>query len=63
MSLSVNLKDRAAWLAAFLMVGAFYFWIIGIGAESKRFAWDSGLEQYYGLPAPAIAKGSWDVNG
>jgi Ca2+/Na+ antiporter len=61
--LNVNLKDRAAWLAAFLIVGAFYFWIIGIGAESKRFAWDSGLEQYYGLPAPAIAKGSWDVNG
>ncbi|MGB6942757.1 MAG: hypothetical protein WBE37_10205 [Bryobacteraceae bacterium] len=47
----------------FLIVGAFYFWIIGIGAESNRFAWNSGLDQYYGLPSPAIAKGSWDING
>ena len=59
----VNVKDRAAWLIAFLSVGAFYFWIIGIGAESNRFAWKSGLEQYYGLPSPAVAKGSWDING
>jgi hypothetical protein len=44
-------------------VGAFYFWIIGIGAVSDRFAWDSGLDKYYGLPSPAVAKGSWDVNG
>ena len=63
MAPSVNVKDRAAWLIAFLIVGAFYFWIIGIGAESNRFAWNSGLDQYYGLPSPAIAKGSWDING
>jgi hypothetical protein len=30
---------------------------------SDRFAWDSGLDKYYGLPSPAIAKGTWDVNG
>ncbi len=48
---------------AFLIVGAFYFWIIGIGAESNRFAWNSGLDKYYGLPSPAVAKGSWDING
>lgn len=54
---------RAAWLASSLIVGAFYFWIIGIGAVSGRFAWNSGLDQYYGLPRPGIAKGSWDING
>jgi hypothetical protein len=52
-----------AWLAVFLIVGAFYFWIIGIGADSSRFAWDSGLDKFYGLPSPAIAKGNWGVNG
>lgn len=62
-TLKDRVKDRAAWLTAFLIVGAFYFWIIGIGAVSNRFAWNSGLDQYYGLPSPAIAKGSWDVNG
>ncbi|HEX5229673.1 MAG TPA: hypothetical protein VFW44_18300 [Bryobacteraceae bacterium] len=46
-----------------LVVGAFYFWIIGIGAVPDRFAWNSGLDQYYGLPSPGIAKGSWDING
>jgi hypothetical protein len=56
-------QQRLAWLAALALVGAFYFWIIGIGAEPRRFAWNSGLDQYYGLPSPAIAKGSWDVNG
>lgn len=44
-------------------MGAFYFWIIGIGAEPDRFAWNSGLDQHYGLPSPGIAKGSWDING
>ena len=67
MALGVTLKDRAnnraAWFAALLIVGAFYFWIIGIGAEANRFAWDSGLAKYYGLPSPAVAKGTWDVNG
>jgi hypothetical protein len=63
LALGVNLKDRIAWLTAFLIVGAFYFWIIGIGAVSDRFAWDSGLDRYYGLPSPAIAKGSTDING
>ncbi|MGP0075269.1 MAG: hypothetical protein ACLPWF_25435 [Bryobacteraceae bacterium] len=63
MALGVKLKDRIAWWAALLIVGAFYFWIIGIGAEPNRFAWNSGLDKYYGLPSPAIARGSWDVNG
>lgn len=62
-TLNHRVKDRIAWLAAFLIVGAFYFWIIGIGAEPNRFAWNSGLDKYYGLPSPAIAKGSWDING
>lgn len=62
-TLNHRVKDRIAWLAAFLVVGAFYFWIIGIGAEPNRFAWNSGLDKYYGLPSPAIAKGSWDING
>jgi hypothetical protein len=58
-----RVKHRAAWVVAFLIVGAFYFWIIGIGAVSDRFAWDSGLDQYYGLPGPVVAKASSDVNG
>jgi len=56
-------KERIVWLAAFVIVGTFYFWIIGIGADRSRFAWNSGLDQHYGLPTPAIAKGSWDING
>jgi hypothetical protein len=44
-------------------VGAFYYWIIGIGAVSDRFAWESGLDQYYGLPGPTVAKASYAVNG
>jgi hypothetical protein len=63
LALSVHVKDRAAWCIAFLIVAAFYFWIIGIGAEPRRFAWNSGLEQFYGLPGPAVAKGSPAVNG
>jgi hypothetical protein len=63
LALGVKLKERAAWWAALLIVGAFYFWIIGIGAEPRRFAWDSGLDKYYGLPSPAIARGSWGING
>jgi hypothetical protein len=63
LALGPKLKNRTAWWAAFLIVGAFYFWIIGIGAEPNRFAWDSGLDKYYGLPSPAVARGSWDING
>src|SRR5579862_7499946 len=36
-------------LAVALAVAAFYYWVVGIGAESKRFAWNSGLDEYYGL--------------
>ena len=68
MALGVNSKDRAAWTAAFLIVAAFYFWIIGIGAEPKRFAWNSGLDQFYGLPGPAalentISSSNHDMGG
>ncbi len=45
------------------MVGAFYFWIIGIGAEPTRFAWNSGLEKYYGLPGPTVIQGTYAVRG
>jgi hypothetical protein len=54
---------RVVWLAALLLVGAVYFWVIGIGAVAERFAWNSGLDQYYGLPGPTVAKGSYAVNG
>jgi len=59
----LQLKFRAAWLAALLIVGALYFWVIGIGAESRRFAWNSDLNRVYGLPSPAIAKGGYGVYG
>jgi len=54
---------RVAWLAALLLVGALYYWIIGIGAVPERFAWNSGLDKFYGLPVPAVAKGGYAVNG
>jgi len=57
----MHLKYRVAWLAALLMVGALYFWVIGIGAEPSRFAWNSGVDKFYGLPSPAIAKGGYGV--
>jgi hypothetical protein len=50
-------------MAALLIVGALYFWVIGIGAVPERFAWNSGLDQYYGLPGPTVAQGSYAVNG
>jgi hypothetical protein len=59
----VHLKYRIAWLAALLIVGALYFWVIGIGAEPRRFAWNSDLDRIYDLPSPAIAKGSYGVYG
>ena len=58
-----RLKYRVAWLAALFIVGALYFWVIGIGAESRRFAWNSDLDKVYGLPSPAIAKGGYGVYG
>ena len=59
----MHLKYRVAWMAALLIVGALYFWVIGIGAVPERFAWNSGLDQYYGLPGPTVAKGSYAVEG
>jgi hypothetical protein len=63
----VNFSDhaqyRVAWLAALFIVGALYFWVIGIGAVGDRFAWESGLDKYYGLPGPTVAKGNYAVNG
>jgi hypothetical protein len=59
----VYLKYRVAWLATLLIVGALYFWIIGIGAVPERFAWNSGLDEFYGLPSPAVAKGGYGVKG
>ncbi len=44
-------------------MGAFYFWIIGIGAEPVRFAWDSGLVNYYKLPGPTVVHGTYAVRG
>jgi hypothetical protein len=59
----VQLKYRLGWLAALLIVAALYFWVIGIGAESRRFAWNGDLDRVYGLPSPAIAKGGYGVYG
>jgi hypothetical protein len=59
----VNLKYRAARLATFLIVGALYFWIIGIGAVHERFAWNSGLDAYYGLSQHATVLGDKGVDG
>ena len=46
-----------------LIVGSLYFWVIGIGAESRRFAWNSDVDRIYGLPSPAVAKGGYGVYG
>jgi hypothetical protein len=51
---------RAVRVATGLAVGALYFWIIGIGAEGRRFAWHSGLD---GLKDQAAVSGSNDVYG
>jgi len=51
LALVVNSKDRGKRRARigspFLIVGAFNFWIIGIGAVSDRFARNLGLDRYY----------------
>jgi hypothetical protein len=58
-----NARYLAARLAAGLAVGALYFWIIGIGAVSQRFAWNSGLDAYYGLSNHAVARVDPGVEG
>jgi len=58
-----NGRYLAARIAAAVAVGAFYFWAIGIGAVHQRFAWNSGLDQYYHLPEHVIVQGSVDING
>ncbi len=59
----MRLQYRIAWLAALVIVGALYWWVIGIGAEPRRFAWNSDLDKVYGLPSPAVAKGGYGVYG
>ena len=54
----LNIGYRVARLASAIAVAAFYFWVIGIGAVNDRFAWNSGLDQYY-----ATAQGSFGVDG
>jgi hypothetical protein len=58
-----NARYLAARLATGLAVGALYFWVIGIGAVNERFAWNSGLDAYYGLPSHPAVWGSDGVNG
>ena len=53
----------AARLAAGVAVGALYFWIIGIGAVNQRFAWNSGLDAYYGLSNHAAVPRDLGVEG
>ena len=58
-----NFPYGAARLAAVLIVGALYFWLIGIGAVPERFAWNSGLDAYYGLSQHAVVLGDKGVDG
>ena len=44
-------------------MGALYFWLIGIGAVPERFAWNSGLDAYYGLSQHAVVLGDKGVDG
>jgi hypothetical protein len=66
---TIELRHLAARIAAGLAVGALYFWIIGIGAENRRFAWNSGLDAIYGfktnlgLPNHPQVSGSNGVDG
>lgn len=52
----------AARVATGLAVAALYFWIIGIGAEHRRFAWHSGLDDH-GLKTDAPVSGSNEIYG
>jgi hypothetical protein len=54
---------RTVRLVIALCVGGLYFWLIGIGAVSERFAWNGRLNEYYGLPNHPAVRGSADVNG
>ena len=47
--LARDLRYRAVWAGCAVAVIALDFWFIGIGAPAKRFAWNSGLDQFYGL--------------
>jgi hypothetical protein len=45
-----------------VVVGALYFWIIGIGSFGQRFVWNSDLDTFYGLSGHAPIAGSNAVN-
>ena len=62
-SIAANQRYRVARLAAALATGLLYFWIIGIGDVKARFAWDSGLDTYYGLSTGGAVTGSNAVQG
>src|SRR5579862_2439659 len=57
------MKYRAAWLASIAIVGALYFWIIGLGAVPERFVWGKQVEQFYGSPPRMSVYGADAVNG
>jgi len=56
------MKFRVVWLASAGIVGALYYWIIGIGALPERFKFENQFERYYGSPPVNSLEGSDAVN-
>ena len=62
-SMAGNARYLAARVATDLAVASLYLWLIGIGAVHERFAWNSGLDAYYGLSQHAVVLGDKGVDG
>ena len=50
-------------MAVVCLVGAAYFWLIGLANPSGRFAWNSDLDSFYHLPGDPAVGGSRAING
>src|SRR5271165_2150205 len=56
------MRFRVVWLASAGVVGALYYWIIGIGALPERFVFENQFARHYGSPPLKSLEGSDAVN-
>ncbi|MBV8905574.1 MAG: hypothetical protein JOZ22_18240, partial [Acidobacteriia bacterium] len=56
-----SVRYLTARTAAALAVGGLYLWFAGLAGVNQRFAWNSGLDEYYGLRDHPAAEGSFGV--
>ncbi|MBV9744733.1 MAG: hypothetical protein JO099_13310, partial [Acidobacteriia bacterium] len=58
-----SVRYLTARTAAAVAVGGLYLWFAGLAGVNQRFAWNSGLDEYYGLRGHPAPEGSFGVEG